>query len=124
MSEKPEGSSDVVVISGPAPDGNGAQVLRQRDGRVEVGLLRPVVAGKALTGELVRLTQRPEMPALFDVHVEATAPIAERPRRTDDPGAAPARGHTGPAKVSSDTFRAGWDTIWGARPAAERRLLN
>ncbi len=124
MSEKPEGSSDVLLVSGPAPDGNGAQVLRQRDGKVELGLLRPVVSGQALTGELVRLSQRPELPVLFDVHVEATAPIAERPGRTDDPGAAPARGHAGPAKVSSDTFRAGWDAIWGARPASERRLLN
>ncbi|MEZ4265871.1 MAG: hypothetical protein R3F39_05795 [Myxococcota bacterium] len=126
MSDKPdrppERAHDVLLISGPAPDGKGTRVLRQRDGQVELGLLRPVVSGQALTGELVRLTPRSEAPSLFDVHVEATAPIAARPERTEDTPAA--RSHAGPAKVSNATFRAGWDAIWGARPTSERRLLN
>ncbi len=131
MSEKPDPPKDVLLVAGPGPDGGATRVVRQREGRVELGLLRPVVSGQALTGELVRLTQRPESPALFDVHVEATAPLAARPPQRDeapsgagDASEAASRVGAGPARVSSPTFRAGWDAIWGAKPAGQKRLLN
>lgn len=119
----------MLLVQGPAPDGQGTRVLRQREGRLEIGCIRPVVSGQALTGELVRLSPRPELPALFDVKVEVAAPGA-RPPDAGEATAPPSeartaqRTHAGPARVSTPHFREGWDAIWGKKTVADRRMLN
>ncbi|MEO0323110.1 MAG: hypothetical protein AAF447_09145 [Myxococcota bacterium] len=60
----------------------------------------------------MQLKPRPEMPLLCDVEVQH-APAA--------------RSHAGPARVESQSYRSGWDGIWGKRsnPRARRkRTLN
>jgi len=96
-------SDDVVLVHGRTDDGKGLKVLRKKADELSSGEVRPVEEGKPLTGDLVRLKPRPEMPLLCDVDVEYEAP------RT-------AKGGAGPARVSSSAYRKGWDRMWGKRP--------
>ncbi len=100
------GASDVVLVYGKSDDGTGYDVLRKRGAEVQAGRLRPLEDGKPIHGEVLRLTPREESSALFDVDVQHEG-----------------RGSIGrPAKVASDQYRKGWDSIWANnRPS---RALN
>ena len=95
---------DVVLIYGRSEDGHAYEVLRQRGGGLEAGTMRTLDEGKPIHGEVVRLKPREESPALFDVEVHHDA-----------------RAHTGPAKVATDEYRKGWESIW-AKPHPDRTL--
>jgi hypothetical protein len=100
---KQGGEYDVVMVAGRTEDGEGAQVLRARPGRVEAGEVRPMKEGRPLTtGEVVRLEQRKDAPALYDVHVEhvVSSSAAKAP-------------HNGPAQVATDEYRASWERTFG-----------
>ena len=97
--------SDVVLVYGKSDDGRGFDVLRQRGEEIEAGRLRPLDDGKPIHGQVVRLEPRTESPALFDVEVQHDA-----------------RSSTGrPAKVATDQYRRGWESIW-AKAQANRAL--
>jgi hypothetical protein len=99
-------ASDVVLVYGKSDDGKGYDVLRRRGEELQAGKLRPLDDGKPIYGQVVRLTPRHESPALFDVDVQHDG-----------------RGSTGrPAKVASDQYREGWDSIWAN--GAPNRALN
>lgn len=101
--EAPKKSSDdVVLVHGRTDDGKGLKVLRKKADELSAGEVRPVEEGKPLTGDLVRLKPRPEMPLLCDVDVEYEAPR-------------PSKDAAGPARVSSSAYRKGWDRMWGKR---------
>jgi hypothetical protein len=103
--KKDAGDFDVVMLRGKTRDGEGAQVLRARPGRIEAGEVRPMRDGKPLTtGEVVSLSQRADAPALFDVKVEH---VVEGPA---DKG-----GHAGPAQVATPEYRESWERTFGAR---------
>jgi hypothetical protein len=110
---KPEGPPapprDVVFVRGPSDDGQGVNILRLRDDRVETGELRAAKDGQPIHGELVKLEQRPEHERLYDVEVLAEAPHA--------PALGPRKG---PAKVATEAYRDGWDQIFGK----SLKLLN
>ncbi|MBO6934592.1 MAG: hypothetical protein JJ863_06450 [Deltaproteobacteria bacterium] len=95
-------TEDVVLVHGRTADGKGLEVLRKKGDELSAGQIRPVEDGKPLTGDLVKLTPRPEMPLLCDVDVEY-----EAPRST--------KAEAGPARVSSSAYRKGWDRMWGKR---------
>ncbi len=99
---------DVVMLAGKTPDGEGARVVRARPDRVEAGEVRPMKEGRPLTGgEVVRLEQRKDAPALYDVHVEhEVQPAAAR------------TAHNGPAQVATAEYRASWERTFG-RPAKQ-----
>ena len=105
-------SGDIALVWGKNEDG--VHILRRRDENapVEAGLLQPLVEGKPITGELISMRQREDMPFLFDVKSELPAP---------EPRTAP-----GPSQVATDTYRKGWDAIWGGRkqPSRPRRDVN
>jgi hypothetical protein len=109
-------SKDVALVYGTADEGEGYKILRQRGGspRVEAGMLRPMQAGRPITGEVVHLEARPESPLLFDVETDeelsSPASLASRDSRG------------GPAQVATDDYRRGWDAIWGTKPRS--RSLN
>jgi hypothetical protein len=101
---------DVVIVHGASEDGSTLGVLRVREQRVEVGALQRLEHGKPIHGEVVRLRPRQGHPWICDVEVAVpdprpdaarTAPIVPASRR-------------GPAQVSSDSYRAGWELIFGA----------
>ena len=108
---KPKPLGDVAAVCGK--DAQGVYILRRRseDGPVEAGVVRPLVEGKPIAGEVISLRPRPDLPFLFDVKTEVPAPEA--------PVAAEPAPH-GPAQVASDSYRRGWDAIWGPRTRASR----
>ena len=72
--------------------------LRSRDEQVELARMRPIVEGQAVLGELVQLTPNEATPLLYDVETLHT------PKELD---------RSGPARVSSPAYRAGWDRLFG-----------
>lgn len=95
-------------------DEHGLHILRRRSegGPVEAGVVQPLVEGKPINGEVISLRRRDDLPFLFDVETE----IATRP-----PQAATAAAASGPAQVANDSYRRGWDAIWG-RPSRSTSL--
>lgn len=91
---------DVAAVCGK--DERGLHVLRRRtdDGPVEIGIVQPLVEGKPITGEVISMKQRQDVPFLFDVETQV-------------PAREPAAESTGPAQVATDSYRRGWDAIWG-----------
>ncbi|HEY6475859.1 MAG TPA: hypothetical protein VI456_04705 [Polyangia bacterium] len=98
---------DIAAVCGK--DQHGLYILRRRseDGPVEAALVRPLVEGKPLTGEVISLRRRKDLPFLFDVTTEIS--LAPDP---PSPG--------GPAQVATDSYRRGWDAIWGQRTGTGR----
>ena len=97
---------DVVLVFGKSDDGKGYTVLRQRGAEIEAGTVRRPDEGKPIHGELIRLKRREDSPVLFDVQVDFAG-----------------RTSTGrPAKVATDRYRRGWESIWAKKP--EARTLN
>lgn len=98
---------DIAFVWGKNADG--VHILRRRDENapVEAGLLQPLVEGKPITGELISMRQREDMPFVFDVKSELPAP---EPRPSG-----------GPSQVATDSYRKGWDAIWGPRGRSSGR---
>ncbi len=105
---KPKPLGDIAAVCGK--DEQGLHILRRRspDGPVEAGVVRPLVEGKAIAGEVVSLRPREDVPFLFDVKTELEAPAPAEPSTH------------GPAQVATESYRRGWDAIWGSRPRATR----
>jgi hypothetical protein len=112
--QKSSETFDVVWMRGPTSDGKGTQVVRARPGRIDAGEVRPLREGRPIAagGEVVRLEQRSDAPALYDVHVEYAAPAtaAKAPPRLDRP-----------PQVATHAYRENWELTFGARP---REAMN
>lgn len=100
-STRPPGS-DVVVLGPPTADGNGVHVIRAREERVETGELRALEEGRPILGEVVTLKPREDNPRICDVQESYGAKTTQAT-------------HKGPAKVSTDAYREGWEEIFGKR---------
>lgn len=109
-------STDVVLVQGRSPDGKGLSVIRQRDDRLEQGVVVPLEPGKPIQGDVVTLRPRPEFPLLCDVHVEYQHPV----KTTESAGAHPVK--KGPGQVATDQYRANWDRIFDAGSKARGQL--
>jgi hypothetical protein len=113
-------SSDVALIHGVTPDGQGLQILRARENRLELGAIRPLREGAPITGEVVTLRPRPNFPALCDVEVQFKPPAQPLNDRQEPLALAL---HSGPAQVATDDYRRNWDAIWSSRAASDK-LVN
>ena len=100
-----QSGDDVVLVYGRSEDGRAYDVLRQRGRQIEAGQMRPLDEGKPIHGEVVRLTPRQESPMLFDVEVQHDGRPSGRP-----------------AKVATEEYRKGWESIWAKKP--RDRTLN
>ncbi|MGC4090993.1 MAG: hypothetical protein QM756_24590 [Polyangiaceae bacterium] len=78
------GQGDVALIHGVTESGD-LKILRQREGRVELGQVRPLREGVPITGEVVRLTPRKEFPLVCDVKTELRCRLVLRTRSTTRP---------------------------------------
>lgn len=107
---------DLVLAHSRTPDGNGVNVLRSREDRVELGTMRPLEEGKPLVGEVVKLTRRKESPVLFDAETIVEAP---EQKEGDRPSAA---ARSGPPQVSSPEYRSNWELVYKRR--SQGKLLN
>jgi len=96
-------------------DEHGVHILRRRseDAPVEAGVMAPLAEGRPITGEVISLEQRKDVPFLFDVKTVLEDPHPES-RQTETSGG------DGPARVASDKYRKGWDAIWGRRGTPSR----
>jgi hypothetical protein len=103
--EAPPETQDVALIVDKTEDNEGFHVLRRRgeDAPVEFGTVRPLKEGKPIDGEVVSLRPRKGAPLVCDVKTELAAPR----RPTSD----------GPPQVATDSYRRGWDAIWGSAAA-------
>jgi hypothetical protein len=93
----------------------GVHILRRRDENspIEAGLLQPLVEGRPITGELISMKRREDVPLLYDVKSELEAPEVPGAQRSP-----------GPSKVATDSYRKGWDAIWGRRGGSSSRDVN
>ena len=96
---------DVAAVCGK--DERGLHILRRRseEGPIEAAIVAPLVEGKPLSGEVITMRQREDLPFLFDVTTEVALAAGE-PTATST---------SGPAQVANDSYRRGWDAIWGRR---------
>jgi hypothetical protein len=110
-------AQDVVLLGGPTEDGEGIQVLRAREERLEAGEVRPMKDGQPLVGgEVVKLVPRGERSRVCDVEVLAkVSPSA---------GAGGKTSHAGPAQVATEEYRTSWERIFGAAEKPAAGLLN
>src|SRR5688572_24897790 len=102
---------DVAFVFGK--DERGLHILRRRseDAPVEAGVMEPLAEGRPITGEVVSLKQRKDLPFLFDVKtvLEESETVGSQQESTD-----------GPSRVATDSYRKGWDAIWGRRGTSSR----
>ena len=109
---------DVALVLDRTDDpGGGYRVLRHRasDNQVELGTMRPLKEGRPIDGEVISLSQRQDMPFLYDVKTELADPRVDP---SLDPRAADRRPTSdGPAQIATDDYRRGWDAIWGLSSA-------
>jgi hypothetical protein len=95
-------AGDVALVCGK--DEHGVHLLRRRseDGPIEAAVAQPLTEGRPITGEVISMRRRDDVPFLFDVTTELDAPA--------DHSAG-----DGPAQVATESYRKGWDAIWGDR---------
>ena len=106
MSEtKPSAPKDIAILSGPTEDGQGAKVVRIREGGdVTAGEIRPIREGEPINqSELVRLHPVQGSPRVCAVEV-LHAPEETEKRK--------AHGSAGPARVSNAKYRHNWSQIF------------
>jgi hypothetical protein len=94
-------------------DERGIHILRRRseDAPVEAGVMEPLAEGRPITGEVVSLEQRKDLPFLFDVKTVLEDQHADRKSSETS--------SDGPARVATDSYRKGWDAIWGQRGSSK-----
>ena len=114
--DKPEPTrpvGDVAFVLGKNVDG--VHIIRRRDENapIEAGLLQPLVEGKPITGELISMRRREDAPFLFDVKSELAAPSADSSSSSSE-----TQSSGRPSKVATDSYRKGWDAIWGGRSSS------
>lgn len=105
---------DIAILHGPTEDGEGARLLRLKDGEVWSGEVRPAREGQSVSNqELVRL--RPLHPQLPICEVE----VLHAPAPAPEP-----RPNSGPARVSNQRYRQNWNAIFGKPKARTDWSVN
>lgn len=105
---EPQGQGpDFAILGGPTEDGQGAHLLRFREGSISAGEIRPVREGEPVTHkELVRLHPVDAERRICRVETLHEPPEAAQPISR-------------PARVSNERYRKNWDKIFdsaGTRP--------
>ncbi len=116
-------TGDLAIILGRAEGTDGLQMLRRRaeGSPVEFGQIRPLQEGKPIDGEVLSLRQRADVPFVYDVKTELPDPRPEAQQLAATDAARLAGG--GPAQIATDSYRAGWDAIWG-HATIDKKSLN
>jgi hypothetical protein len=120
---------DIAILSGPTEDGQGARVLRIRQGTVSAGEIRPVKEGEPIThNEVVRLHPIDADQRVCEIEVlhDPALPLAAGEGRDGRDDMAEtreqdgSRGEVAPkaatssrrARVSTPTYRKNWSAIF------------
>jgi hypothetical protein len=100
-------------LAGPTEDGEGAQVLRLRDGTLSAGELRPLREGQDLRArELVQLRAIEGHDRAFEVKVVQAGDSDSDGDAAGNPAERPS---SGPVRVSNPGYRRNWERVFGAR---------
>lgn len=113
MSKSPreEKGKDLALLQGPTEDGEGARILRFRDGNISAGELRPLKDGQPIhSQELLRLRPVEGAPALCEVEVMHDLK--------------PSRSHGGPARVANAAYRRNWQNVFARKDADDEGEQN
>lgn len=116
MNETKRAPKDIAILSGPTEDGQGARVVRIREGgAVSAGEIRPVREGEPLNqSELVRLhplDENKRVCAVEVLHAPKSQPDQAKdlkPEHSDD------RKTAGPVRVSNEKYRQNWSVVFGS----------
>lgn len=111
MTDTKRAPKDIAILSGPTDDGQGARVVRIREGGdVSAGEIRPVREGEPLNqSELVRLHPLDTNKRVCAVEVLHGPGDAE-----PETAAAKRAAGGGPARVSNAKYRQNWSVIFGS----------
>ena len=114
---------DIAILSGPTEDGQGAKVLRIREGDVSAGEIRPVREGEPVNqSEVVRLhplDAGQRVCAVEVLHAPAGTPTKDAGQHEQE-----ARGSAGPARVSNARYRQNWSAIFESNKADSDWSVN
>jgi hypothetical protein len=107
--EEVAASGDVAFIY--AKDQNGLHIVRRRseDAPVETAVIQPLAEGRPITGEVISLHRRVDWPLLFNVKTEIE-PAEHSPAGK------------GPPQVTTDSYRDGWDAVFGRKRIGPRDM--
>lgn len=110
IEQEPAAPRDRAVVLGPVDDRSFA-ILRQRaeDAPLEAGVVRPMREGEPIHGELVSLSRPEASSPVLDVKVHYDGRPKARATDVSQPNELP---HKGPARVTSEAFREGWDAVF------------
>jgi len=115
---------DIAILNGPTDDGQGARVLRIREGGdISAGEIRPLREGEALNqSEIVRLHPLDRERGVCEVEVlhgpqEPGTQEESRSRQARQGNDQPKR----PARVSNDQYRKNWSAIFESSDAPAKR---
>lgn len=121
---KASAPKDIAILAGPTEDGQGARLLRIREGgEVSTGEIRPLREGEPLNqSEVVRLH-----PLDADQRVCAVEVLHKGAERASERASEPQQARsssTGPARVSNAKYRENWSAIFGAGGNEKEWALN
>jgi hypothetical protein len=119
--QPPQRPKDIAILSGPTEDGQGARVVRIREGGdVSAGEIRPVRDGEPINqAELVRLHPLDPNKRVCAVEV-LHAPNAKQPSsdtqsdRSKQQAQPEGKRSAGPVRVSNAKYRQNWSVIFGS----------
>lgn len=127
MTDTKQAPKDIAILSGPTEDGQGARVVRIRDGgEVSAGEIRPVREGEPIhQSELVRLhplDANKRVCAVEVLHAPAastslTSPTSSANTATPDKRDTEpeSKRSAGPVRVSNEKYRQNWNVIFGSK---------
>ena len=118
MTDTKQTPKDIAILSGPTEDGQGARVVRIREGgEVSAGEIRPVREGEPIhQSELVRLHPLDTNKRVCAVEV-LHGPAEPRPAAETgtEPKRQEPKRNAGPARVSNAKYRQNWNLIFGSK---------
>ena len=122
MTDSKQTPKDIAILSGPTEDGQGARVVRIRDGgEVSAGEIRPMREGEPINkSELVRLHPLDANKRVCAVEVlHAPSSAASGATGRDKPDAEhESKRSAGPVRVSNAKYRQNWNVIFGSKDSA------
>ena len=118
MPDIKQSPKDIAILSGPTEDGQGARVVRIRDGgEVSAGEIRPLREGEPInSSELVRLhplDANKRVCAVEVLHAPAGAAIPDQSAVGSE-----SKRSAGPVRVSNEKYRQNWNVIFGSKESA------
>jgi len=121
MTDTKQTPKDIAILSGPTEDGQGARVVRIRDGgEVSAGEIRPVREGEPINqSELVRLHPLDANKRVCAVEVlHAPHPSTDAAAQTKREAKPDSKRSAGPVRVSNAKYRQNWNVIFGSKDSA------